>query len=96
MSVYGSITLVNLGRFFSFLSTHTRQDSLDGGSARRKAATYTQTFMPRVGFEHMIPVSERAKTVPALARAATVIGGIKTYISKLPWYSHQDVIPKAP
>jgi hypothetical protein len=32
-----------LGRFFQFLNpVHSRQYSLDGGSARRKAATYTQ------------------------------------------------------
>jgi hypothetical protein len=30
--------------------------------------------MPRVGFEPTIPVFERAKTVHALGRAATVIG----------------------
>jgi hypothetical protein len=30
--------------------------------------------MPRVGFEPAIPVFERAKTVPALDRAAIVIG----------------------
>jgi hypothetical protein len=30
--------------------------------------------MPRVGFEHTIPVFERAKTVHALYSAATVIG----------------------
>jgi hypothetical protein len=30
--------------------------------------------MPRVGFESTIPVFERAKTVYALDRAATVIG----------------------
>jgi hypothetical protein len=30
--------------------------------------------MPRVGFEHMISVFERAKTVHALDREATVIG----------------------
>jgi hypothetical protein len=30
--------------------------------------------MARVGFEPMIPVSERAETVHALDRAATVIG----------------------
>jgi hypothetical protein len=30
--------------------------------------------MPQVGFEHTIPVFERAKTVYALDRAATVIG----------------------
>jgi hypothetical protein len=30
--------------------------------------------MPLVGFEHTTPVFERAKTVHALDRAATVIG----------------------
>jgi hypothetical protein len=34
----------------------------------------TQTFMPRLGVEPMIPVFERAKTVHVLDRAATVIG----------------------
>jgi hypothetical protein len=34
----------------------------------------TQTSMPRVGFERTTPVFERAKTVHALDRAATVIG----------------------
>jgi hypothetical protein len=55
---------------FQFLDPiHNGQDTLDGGSARRKAATYTQTqnkrtqtSMPRVGFEPMIPAFERAKT----------------------------------
>jgi hypothetical protein len=32
--------------------------------------------MPRVGFEPMIPAFERAKTVYALDRAATVIGNV--------------------
>jgi hypothetical protein len=32
-----------------------------------------QTSMPRVGFEHTIPVFELAKTVHALDRAAIVI-----------------------
>jgi hypothetical protein len=32
-----------------------------------------KTYMPRVGFEPTIPVSERAKTVHALNGAATVI-----------------------
>jgi hypothetical protein len=36
--------------------------------------TYTQTSMPRVGFEPTIPVLEWAKTVHALDSAATVIG----------------------
>jgi hypothetical protein len=34
----------------------------------------TQTSMPRVGFEPTIPVSDRAKTVHIVDRAATVIG----------------------
>jgi hypothetical protein len=34
----------------------------------------TQILMPGVGFEPTIPVFERAKTVHALDRAATVIG----------------------
>jgi hypothetical protein len=40
-SIYGSTALVDLGHFFSF-SIYKQQDSLDGGSARREAATYTQ------------------------------------------------------
>jgi hypothetical protein len=34
--------------------------------------------MPRVGFELTIPAFERIKTVHALDRAATVIGGKQT------------------
>jgi hypothetical protein len=34
----------------------------------------TQTFMRRVGFEPMIPVFERTKTVHALDRVPIVIG----------------------
>jgi hypothetical protein len=34
--------------------------------------------MPRVGFEPSIPVFERAKTVHALDRAATMIGNTNT------------------
>jgi peptide methionine sulfoxide reductase MsrA len=59
--------------FFQFHNPiHSRGDSLDGGSARRKSATYTQdntnrikaqTSMPQVGSEYMTPVYERAKTV---------------------------------
>jgi hypothetical protein len=55
---------------------------MEGGSARRKAATNTgqhkhrrtQTSVHQVAFEPMIPVSERAKAVNAQDRAATVIG----------------------
>jgi hypothetical protein len=53
---------------------------LDRGSAYRKAAAYTQnntntqTSMPRVGFGPSFPVFDRAKTVHALNRSATVMG----------------------
>jgi len=56
---------------------------LDGGSAHRKATTYTgqhntekhgHRSMPRAGFEHTIPVLERLKTVRFLDRAATGTG----------------------
>jgi len=55
------------------------QDSLDGGSTHRKATTAQykkcgHTYMPRAGFEFMIPVFEGLKTVPALSRAATGTG----------------------
>jgi hypothetical protein len=67
---------------------------LDGGSALRKAATYTQnniktknkrtqTSMPGVGFELTIPVFERAKTVHALDRAVTVIDTTAYRIRKI-------------
>jgi hypothetical protein len=41
--IYGStVLLLELGRFFQFFNPiHSRYDALDGGSARRKAATYT-------------------------------------------------------
>jgi hypothetical protein len=60
---------------FNFLNPiHSRYDSLDGGSARRKVATYTQNI--NIEFEPAIPVFDRAKTVPALDSAATVIGAL--------------------
>jgi hypothetical protein len=42
--------------------------------------TRTQTSMPQVEFEHMIPEFERAKAVHALDCAATVIGSLYIYI----------------
>jgi hypothetical protein len=43
LPMYGSTAQVDLGRFFAVSkSIHSRWDSLDGGSASRKAATYTQ------------------------------------------------------
>jgi hypothetical protein len=79
---------------FQFLDPiHSRQDSLDGGSAGRKAATYTQNNTNRINAHNTdidalsgIPtydfVFQRAKTVHALDRAATVIGSNYKYHSK--------------
>jgi hypothetical protein len=58
---------------------------LDGGSARHKTATYTQnkhtqTSMLLVGFEPTTQIFERAKTVHALDRAASVIGFRNAYV----------------
>jgi hypothetical protein len=58
--------------------TDSSQDSLDGASARRKAATYTEqrkhwkkcTSIPRVRFEPRIPMFDWANTVHALDRTA--------------------------
>jgi hypothetical protein len=44
--------------------------------------------MPRVEFEPTIPVFERAKTVHALDRAATVVGSFSE-ISFIPIRGHQ-------
>jgi hypothetical protein len=74
---------------FQFLkSVHSRYDSLNGGSARRKAATYTQNNTNSIN-AHRHPcldwdsnsrsVFELAKTVHASDRAATVIGNNPTY-----------------
>jgi hypothetical protein len=71
--------LWTLADFSLSYSIHSRYDSFEGGSAGRKAATYTQnntdtqTSMSRVGLEPPIPAFERAKTVYALDHAATAI-----------------------
>jgi hypothetical protein len=67
---------------FQFLnSMWIRQASLDGGSARSMANTYTQTqnkptqiSMPRMGFELTISVLKEAKAVHTLERPVTAIG----------------------
>jgi hypothetical protein len=63
---------------FQFLDLlQSRYDTLNGGSARRKAHRIPQTQNKRtqismqVGLEPTIPVLERAKTVHALDREAT-------------------------
>jgi hypothetical protein len=75
---YGSIGFAALGRFFQFINLRQSIGLLDGGSARRKAATYTQnkriqTSVLSVGFELTIQAFERAKTIHALDRTANVL-----------------------
>jgi hypothetical protein len=85
LSIYGSTALVDLGHFFSFLILYTvgRTPWMAKQLVARPLPTHRttqtqdksiQTSMPRVRFEPMILVFERAKTVHAIDHAATVIG----------------------
>jgi hypothetical protein len=47
--------------------------------------------MPRVGFEHMIPASKRAKTVYALDHSATVTGNQHSKDNENAFAMHQEV-----
>jgi hypothetical protein len=50
---------------------------LNTGQHKHRINTYThRTSMPSMGFEPTIPASERAKTVHALDRSATVTGSL--------------------
>jgi hypothetical protein len=79
-------------QLFQFLDLlHSPYDSLVGGSARHKAATFTQdsintewtqTPMPQMGFEPTILVFERTKTVLALYLAVTVLGKLRLTLPK--------------
>jgi hypothetical protein len=84
-----STAFVDLGRFFSFL-IYTQSVRLLRLGIRPSQGRYlhteqhkqnkrTQTPMPRVGFEPVILLFERAKTVHVLYRAATVIGPALAY-----------------
>jgi hypothetical protein len=77
--------LLGLGRFIRFLILYTVgrtpwtgdqpiARSLPAHTTAQTQNKCTQTFMPWVGFEPTITVLERAKTVHAVDRAATVIG----------------------
>jgi hypothetical protein len=87
------VPLVGAWPLYQFLDPiHSREDSLDGGSAHCKAATYiqnntnrinAQTSMPGVRFEPTIPAFEREKTVHALDDAATVIGAYAIKLAKI-------------
>jgi hypothetical protein len=76
---YGSTVPVDLGRFFSFLIYTQTVGLLGRGSARRKAATYTQnnTNSEKTPIDiHAlsgIRTFERVKTVNALDRAANLM-----------------------
>jgi hypothetical protein len=90
LSIYGSIALVNFGRFFSFLiyaqlvGLLGREMSLPQGrylhTEQHKHRINAHTSMPRVRFEPKIPVFERAMTVHALGRAAPVMGTFHYFI----------------
>jgi hypothetical protein len=86
------MALVDLDRFFSFL-TYTQSVGLLGRGISPSQGRYlyteqheqnkrTQIPMPRVRFETTNPVSQRAKTVHALDRAATVLSPNITRIAK--------------
>jgi hypothetical protein len=86
---------LDLGRFFSFLILYTvgrapwTGDQLVARPLPTHRTTQTQnkrmqTSMPRLGLEPTTPVFERAKTVHALDRTATVSG--QYWIIKLKYY----------
>jgi hypothetical protein len=76
--------LLDLGSFFSFLIYTVARTPWTGNQSISKRlpahittqtqTKRTQTSIPRVGFEPMIPVFERVKTVHFSDRATTVIG----------------------
>jgi hypothetical protein len=92
LSIYGStVLLLDLGRLFSFLILYTvgRTPWTGDQPAARPLPTHrktqahnkrTQTSMPWVGLEPMIPAFEQAKTVHVLDRAATSIGGLRLWV----------------
>jgi hypothetical protein len=81
----------DLGRFFSFLILYIfgRTPWTGYRPVARPLTTQTQNksthiFTPRVGFEPTTLVFERAKTVHALDRAATVIGTVPCISQLIP------------
>jgi hypothetical protein len=84
-SIHGSTFLsLDLGRFFSFLILYRGgRTPWMGISSYQGRYLHTEQYrhnkrthisMPRVGFDPMIPVFERAKAIHVSGRAATVIG----------------------
>jgi hypothetical protein len=64
---------------------------------KHRINAYThQTSMPWVGFEPTIPAFERAKTIHASDRAATVIGSVRRLVSVENLHSDIRLHPEAP
>jgi hypothetical protein len=71
----------DIGRLFGYLILYTvgttpctRHEPVAGPLPTHTINAHRQTYMPRLGFEPTTPMFERAKTVYALDRVATVIG----------------------
>jgi hypothetical protein len=69
-----------IGLLGRMISSSQGRDLHTGQHKHRINACTHQTSMPWVGFEPTFQASERAKTVHALDRAATVTGGLLTTI----------------
>jgi hypothetical protein len=82
-----ALSPLDLGRFFNFLTPHlllavSRTPWTGDQPVARALPSHnkrTETSMPRVGFEPTTLVFERAKTVDALDRAATVTAPFYLY-----------------
>jgi hypothetical protein len=105
-SVYDCTVLVDLGRFLSVLILYTvgRTPLTGDHPIARPLSTHritqtqnkrTQTSIPRVGFEPTVPEFERAKTVHALERAATVIGNWLALAMEMRWGVRTDFKQKS-
>jgi hypothetical protein len=81
LSVYGSADLVNLGHFLSFLNLYTVGRAPWMGDQPVAMPLPTHRINAHIGIRTTIPVFQRAKTVHAFDRAATVIGEF----SRLHW-----------
>jgi hypothetical protein len=101
--IYSSAALLlDLASLFSFLIMYTDSRTPWKGDQHvaRPLSTHRtieiqnkhiQTSMSRVGFEPMIPVFERAKTVDALDRAAGLPTYIGCYLAGIIMYTHVRV-----
>jgi hypothetical protein len=85
---------MDFGRFFTFLilftvgmTTWTRDQPVARPLPTHKTTQTqykrTQTSIPSEGFEHTIPVFERAKTVHVLDGAATLIGNSRSLTQEI-------------